>query len=94
MSDRPEMTGPRRAAIFLVSIDPDSAARVMTQIGKDEQERVTLEIAKLETEPPTKEERDGVLQEFYNIHLAQQYVEEGGLDYAGHRVGIQQDRGN
>lgn len=82
MADRPESTGARRAAVFLVSIDTESAARVITQISKEEQEQMALEIAKLEHNPATKEERDGVLKDFYNLHLAQQYVEQGGLAYA------------
>ncbi|MHC4605423.1 MAG: flagellar motor switch protein FliG [Planctomycetota bacterium] len=82
MAERTETSGPRRAAIFLVSVDPESAGRVLVQLSKEDQEQMALEIAKLENEPPTKDERDVVLRDFYNIHLAQQYVEQGGIAYA------------
>lgn len=74
--------GSRRAAIFMVSIDQESAARLMGQLDKEDQQRIALEISRLEGEPPTKEERDAVLKDFYNVHLAQQYVEHGGVRYA------------
>jgi flagellar motor switch protein FliG len=77
-----DATGARKAAILMVSIDQESAARVLAQMEKVDQERIALEIARLESEPPAKEERDAVLREFYNIHLAQQYVEQGGIEYA------------
>lgn len=74
--------GARKAALLLVSIDPESAARVMAQLGKEDQEKIALEIVRLESEPPGREERDAVLREFYNLHLAHQYLEHGGMDYA------------
>lgn len=74
--------GVRKAALFLVSIDQETAARIMTQLDKDEQELIALEIARLGEERPTKEERDRVFGEFKNIYLAHQYVEQGGLGYA------------
>lgn len=77
-----EALGARKAAILLVSIDQESAARVMAQLGKDDQEKIALEIVRLESEPPGRDERDAVLREFYNLHLAHQYLEHGGMDYA------------
>ena len=74
MAQEKEATGIRRAAVFLVSIDQESAARVLSHVGKEEQERLALEISRLDAEPPTKPERDTVLRDFYNVHLAQQYV--------------------
>lgn len=77
-----DIAGPRKAAIFLVSIDPESAGRVFGELEKDDIERVTLEVAKLESEPVTREEQEQVLEEFYHLNLAQQYVEQGGIGYA------------
>jgi flagellar motor switch protein FliG len=77
-----EIPGPRKAAIFLVSIDPDSASKVFAQMNKEDIERISLEIAKLESHPVTAQERDKVLEEFYHLNLAQQYVEQGGIGYA------------
>jgi flagellar motor switch protein FliG len=77
-----EISGPRKSAIFLVSIDTDSAAKVFAQMEKEDIEKLSLEIAKLESQPVTKEERDKVIEEFYHLNLAQQYVEQGGISYA------------
>lgn len=74
--------GTRRAAILMVSVEQDTAARMMGQLSKEDQQHVSMEIARLEGQPPSKEERDAVLREFYNIHVAQQYVEHGGVGYA------------
>ncbi|MBI4231913.1 flagellar motor switch protein FliG [Candidatus Peregrinibacteria bacterium] len=80
-----DIVGARKAAIFLVSIDQDSAARIFQQLEKESREMVeklTMEIAKLDTEPVSREERDSVMEEFYHISIAQQYVEQGGIGYA------------
>jgi flagellar motor switch protein FliG len=77
-----EISGPRKAAVFLVSIDQESASRIFAQLDKSEIERLGLEIAKLEAQPVNREERDKILEEFYHLHLAQQYIEHGGIGYA------------
>jgi flagellar motor switch protein FliG len=77
-----EARGPRKAAIFIVSVDQETAARVLTHLDRETQEKIALEISRLEITPPTKEERDTVLKEFYNLSLAHQYVEQGGPEYA------------
>ena len=82
-----EQMGARKAAIFITSIPKDSAARLLSQFETTDQKRVALEIARLEQEPPGRAERDGVLKEFYHIHLAQQYVEHGGVEYARQTLG-------
>ncbi len=74
--------GLRKSALFLVSVDQESAARILTQLDKEDQERLALEITRLSDSRPTKEERDKVLQEFRNLQLAHQYVEQGGISYA------------
>ena len=77
-----DIPGPRKSAIFLVSIDQESASKIFAQMEKSDLERMGLEIAKLETEPVSKEERDAVLEEFHHLNMAQQYVEQGGIGYA------------
>lgn len=87
-AEKPLVSGPmdaaglRKAALFLVSVDTDTAAKILTQLDREEQEILAREIAKLGDERPTKEERDKMFAEFKNNFLAQQYVEQGGLTYA------------
>lgn len=77
-----KIAGGRKAAIFLVSVDQESASKIFAQFEREDIERMGLEIAKLEANPISKEERDAVLDEFYHIQIAQQYVEQGGIGYA------------
>src|SRR5262245_40047352 len=75
----PEPAGARRAAILMVSLDQETAARLMAQLDKPEQERIATEIVRLDTSPPDRAEREKVLREFYTYHVSQQAVESGGL---------------
>ncbi len=78
----PDAAGARKAAILMVTIDQESAARVLSRLDKAEQERIALEIVRLETAPPDREERDAVLREFAGVHAARRYMEQGGIAYA------------
>jgi len=73
-------SGLRKAAVLMVSLEPDYAAQLMSNLERDEVERISFEIARL-TEV-TKEERDKVLGEFYKLNLARQYVDQGGIAQA------------
>jgi flagellar motor switch protein FliG len=74
-----EAAGARRAAVLMVSVDQETAARLMSQLDKPEQERIATEIVRLESAPPDRAEREKVLREFSQFHLSQQAVESGGL---------------
>jgi flagellar motor switch protein FliG len=74
------LSGVAKAAIFLISVDQDTAARLMANLEKDQIERVSLEIAKLDE--ISRADRDAVIEEFYHLSMAQQYVEQGGVAYA------------
>lgn len=75
-------SGARRAAVFLTALDPESSAKIFVNLSRDEIELVTMEIAKLDANPASKEERDDIIKDFYNLHMAQQYIEQGGIMYA------------
>ena len=74
------MTGIRKAAIVLLSLDKALAAEVMAQLRKEEVEALTMEIARLDD--VTKEEQDGAIEEFYNLGMARVHIERGGMEYA------------
>jgi len=80
ITDANGMTGIRKAAVVLLSLEKALAAEVMAQLGKEEVEMLTMEIAKLND--VTKEEQDGAIEEFYNLGLARVHIERGGMDYA------------
>jgi len=74
------MTGIRKAAVVLLSLEKALAAEVMAQLRKEEVEALTMEIAKLDD--VTREEQDGAIEEFYNLGMARVHIERGGMDYA------------
>ena len=75
-----DMTGREKAAILLIALGPEKSAQIFRHLKEAEIESLTLEIANTQTVLP--EIRDGVLDEFYQICLAQQYITEGGIAYA------------
>ena len=62
------------------SSGPEKAAVVFKHLKEDEIEQLTLEIANTRSVTPAQKEQ--VLNEFYEICLAQQYIAEGGIGYA------------
>ena len=75
-----ELTGVRKAAILLLSLDQDQAAEILKRLPRDAVEEVSREIASMH-EVPTDSRRN-VFNEFYSVALANNYVGEGGLEYA------------
>lgn len=70
----------QKAALLLVGIDQQLAAKVISMLDKDSIEMVSTAIATLPEVPGDK--RRAVEQEFYQMLKAQEYVEKGGLEYA------------
>ena len=75
-----ELNGLQKAAILFIIVGPEKASKVFRYLKDDEVESLTLEIANMKN--ITSSVKDEVLDEFYEICLAQQYVAEGGIDYA------------
>ncbi|HOO30836.1 MAG TPA: flagellar motor switch protein FliG, partial [Bacillota bacterium] len=73
-------SGRRKAAIVLVSLDSETAASVLKHMKDDDIEQLTLEIATLGKVTP--EQQETALEEFYQLALAQEYIAQGGIDYA------------
>lgn len=77
---RTEPTGKEKAAMLLISLGPEKSAEIFKHLKEDEIEQLTLEIANIRSVTP--EEKEKVLEEFYQICLAQEYIVEGGISYA------------
>ena len=76
----PDMSGPEKAAILMITIGLELAATIFKFLRQDEVERIVLEIAKISTVPIDK--RDAVVQEAYQRAIALKYINEGGIEYA------------
>ncbi|MBM7701864.1 flagellar motor switch protein FliG [Metabacillus iocasae] len=75
-----ELTGKQKAAVLLISLGPDVSASVYKYLSEEEIERLTLEISTMrKIEPELKAD---VLEEFEQIVMAQNYIEQGGIGYA------------
>ncbi|MBP8613400.1 MAG: flagellar motor switch protein FliG [Firmicutes bacterium] len=74
------LTGREKSAILLITLGPDLSAQIMKHLREEDIDVLTLEIASIrKVEQDTK---DRVLEEFNDMCLAQEYLEEGGIDYA------------
>lgn len=74
------LTGREKAAMLLITLGPERSAQIFKHLKEEEIEQLTLEIANIRTVSPA--EREKVLNEFYQLCLAQQYISEGGIGYA------------
>ncbi|HOC91662.1 MAG TPA: flagellar motor switch protein FliG [bacterium] len=73
-------TGIKKAAMMMVALGPEIAADIFKHMSDNEIERLTLEIASLNKLSP--KDKAGVLEEFYNLAMAKEYILAGGIDYA------------
>lgn len=75
-----DFNGIQKAAVLLITLGPEKSASIFKHLKEEEIEELTLEIANTRSvAPQTKED---VLNEFYQVCLAQQYIAEGGIGYA------------
>ena len=75
-----ELDGVAKAAILLITLGPEKSAKIFKHLKEEEIEQLTLEIANTNSVSPKL--KDEVLNEFYEICIAQQYIAEGGITYA------------
>lgn len=73
-------TGKEKVAILLITLGPQYSAEIFKHLNEDEIEELTLQIANMRLVSP--EEKQMVIEEFYQICLAQEYISEGGINYA------------
>lgn len=74
------LTGARKAAILLITVGDQVGADVMRQLDDDEIQRIGQEMALAQR--ISAEQADKVLDEFYSMQVARDYVRKGGVDYA------------
>lgn len=74
------LSGLQKAAVFLISLGPELSSKVLKCMRDDEIEQLTLEIANMRRFPD--EIRDKVFEEFQQLCTAQQYLSQGGIQYA------------
>ena len=75
-----QINGLQKAAILMIALGPERSAAIFKHLKEDEVEELTLEIAN--TRSITPQVKESVVNEFYQVCLAQQYIAEGGINYA------------
>jgi flagellar motor switch protein FliG len=74
------LTGRQKAAILLISLGPEVSAQIFKHLREEEIEQLTLEIANVRK--VDNAEKDAILSEFHQICLVQEYISQGGIQYA------------
>ena len=74
-----KLSGLQKSAILLIALGPERSATIFKHLKEEEIEELTLEIAN--TRSITPQVKDEVIDEFYQVCLAQQYIAEGGITY-------------
>lgn len=75
-----DLSGKQKVAILVISLGQEIATKLLKLMSEDEIEEITLEIANFKKVDPSLQEE--ILQEFYNLAIAQEYIMQGGVEYA------------
>ena len=75
-----KLRGYQKAAVFLVTLGEDSSGEILKHLSEDEVNLVTQAVARITN--INAEQADNILEEFYQMTVAQEFVVKGGLDYA------------
>lgn len=74
------LSGSEKAAILLIALGKEASAEIFRHLREDEIEQLTLDITNVRT--VDAETRNEIFDEFYELCLAQNYISEGGIEYA------------
>ena len=74
------ISGARKAAMLMVLLGEEASGQLMRELSEDDVQAVSREVARIST--ISNEEGEAVLEEFYQMCMAREYVSRGGIDYA------------
>lgn len=77
---RDKMTTKEKAAVLMITLGKDYAAKVYKHLTDEEVEQLTLSITSMRRVDP--ELKESVVDEFLQMCIARKYISEGGIDYA------------
>lgn len=70
----------QKAAVMLMVLGPELSGNVVRHLEDEHVEMLSLELARLDKITP--EQREGVISEFYESAIAQEFIAEGGVEQA------------
>ena len=74
------LSGRQKVAIFLVSLGMETSSEIFKHLREEEIEQITFDIARLENIESA--DKDAVFREFQEMMIAQDFITQGGIDYA------------
>ncbi|MFZ0391798.1 MAG: flagellar motor switch protein FliG [Calditrichia bacterium] len=74
------MSGRRKSAILLISLDEETAAEIFKHLSEKEIEKLSVEIAELDS--VRSKSINHINEEFYKLLRAREYIARGGLEFA------------
>lgn len=80
LEQAPPLPGIRKAAILLITLGDQTCGEILKQMDEDEVQAIGREVARINA--ITTEQAETLLEEFYQMTVAHDYVLKGGLDYA------------
>ena len=69
-----------KAAIVMMILGPEASGNVLRHLDEEHIEMISLEMARLDKISP--DTRQQVIDEFYEVAVAQEFISEGGVDHA------------
>ena len=74
------LTGKQKASILIIAIGVEAASQIFKNLKDKDIEKLSIEIANMKDVPSTVME--AVVEEFYQMIMAQEYISQGGIEYA------------
>jgi flagellar motor switch protein FliG len=74
------LSGVRKAAMLLILLGEKVSAEIVKQFSDEEVQLVAREVARLDS--ISSEQAEALLEEFYQMNMAHDFVLRGGMDYA------------
>jgi flagellar motor switch protein FliG len=72
--------GIRKAAILMIILGDQVTGEILRQMDEEEVEAIGHEVARITS--ISNDQAEGILEEFYQMSMAHEYVLKGGIDYA------------
>src|SRR5579871_5908064 len=74
------LPGIRKAAILMIILGEQTSAEILRQLDDEEVQAIGREVARITS--ITNEQAETIVEEFYQMSMARDYVLKGGIDYA------------
>lgn len=75
-----ELNSRQKAAVLLMALGPETSGKVVRHLEEEHLEQLTMELARLEKIGP--DQKQTIIDEFYEVAIAQDFIAEGGVDHA------------